>query len=143
MSYRQSFVGLGWLLACATVLPARAAEPPAASQVEVTYFHRTLRCPSCIDMENFTAEAVGHFPAEQKAGHLQWRVINLDDEGNKHFEQDYALEFNSVVISRRVDGQEMAWTNLPDAWKLIGDKPTFIAYIESEILPQLEKLPKE
>ena len=120
-----------------------AGAPPAEAQVEVFYFHRTLRCPSCVDMETFAAEAVGHFTDAQKAGRLRWRVINLDDEGNRHFEQDYALEFNSVVLSRRVNGQEVAWTNLPDARKLIGDKPTFIAYIESEILPQLEQLPKE
>ena len=124
-------------------VPLTANTPPAEAQVEVFYFHRTLRCPSCVDMETFAAEAVGHFTDAQNAGRLRWRVINLDDEGNRHFEQDYALEFNSVVLSRRVNGQEVAWTNLPDAWKLIGDKPTFIAYIESEILPQLEQLPKE
>ncbi len=145
MSRRRPFVLLGALLACAAVVTvlADAVEPRPATQVEATYFHRTLRCPACIDMEAFIAEAVGHFPAERDAGRLQWRVINLDDEGNRHFEKDYALEFNSVVLSRRVNGQEVAWTNLPDVWKLIGDQPTFIAYIESEIRPQLEKLPKE
>ena len=94
-------------------------------------------------MEAYAAEAAAHFPAEREAGRILFRAINLDDESNRHYEQDYALEFSSVVLSRRVNGQEVAWTNLPDAWKLIGDKPTFIAYIESEILPQLEQLPKE
>ena len=131
-------------LACATVpFPGGAAETRSAPRVEAFYFHRTLRCPACLDMENFTAEAVGRFAAACEAGRLRWRIVNLDDEENRHYVRDYAIEFNSVVLSRQVNGQEVAWTNLPDAWKFIGDKPTFIAYVESEILLQLERLPKE
>ncbi len=140
--YQSALLGL--IFACTAVIPlAKAVEPRPTPKVDTFYFHRTLRCPSCNDIEAYTAEALGHFPAERKAGTLTWSAINLDDEKNRHFEKDYALEFNSVVLSRRVNGQEVAWTNLPDVWKLVGDKPTFIAYIESEIRMQLNQLPEE
>ena len=142
MIRRRPFARLGLLLlACAAA--GRAAAPPPAAHVDVLYFHRTARCPTCLDMEAYAAEAAAHFPAERKAGRILFRAINLDDESNRHYEQDYALEFSSVVLSRRVNGQETAWTNLPAAWSVVGDKPNFIAYVETEIARQLEKLPKE
>jgi hypothetical protein len=132
----------GLLLACAAILSAAAVEP-ALTRLEVFYFHRTLRCQSCLNMEAFTAEAAQCFSAEQDTGRLHFRAINLDDENDRPFEQDYALEFSSVVLSRRVNGQEVAWTNLPSVWELVGDKQNFIAYVETEIAKQLAQLPKE
>lgn len=142
MSRRRTWILLGLALAAAP-LPGRAEEPRPAPHVEAVYFHRTLRCPSCLDMEKFTAEAVGRFPAERETGRLQWRIIDLDGEGNQHFEQDYALEFNSVVLVRRANGREIAWTNLPSVWPLVGDRSNFISYVEMEIARQLEQLPKD
>ena len=142
MSRRQPFVRLGLLLLACTAAGWAAAPPPAA-HVDVLYFHRTARCPTCLDMEAYTAEAAGRFAAGREAGRILFRAINLDDETDRHYEQDYALEFSSVVLSRRVNGQEAAWTNLPAVWSVVGDKPNFIAYVETEIARQLEQLPKE
>jgi len=121
--------------------PTAAESDPA--HVAVFYFHRTARCPTCLNMEAHTIEAVGHFPAERETGRILFRAVNLDDESERHFAQDYALEFSSVVLSRRVNGQEAAWTNLPAVWSVVGDKSNFIAYVEMEIAKQLEQLPKE
>ena len=142
MSRRQPFALLGLLLLASTAA-GWAAAPPLATHVDVLYFHRTARCPTCLDMEAYAAEAAAHFPAEREAGRILFRAINLDDENARHYEQDYALEFSSVVLSRRVNGQEAAWTNLPAVWSVVGDKPNFIAYVETEIAGQLEQLPKE
>ena len=132
-------VTIGLLLGCAAFHSARAVDTPPA-RVDVLYFHRTLRCPGCLDMEAFAAEAVARFPAERDAGRLTWRVINLDEPGQRHFEQDYALEFNSVVLSRRANSQETAWTNLPSVWPLVGDRSNFVAYVEMEIATQLGQI---
>ena len=121
---------------------ALAAESDPA-RVDVFYFHRTMRCPTCLEMEAYTAETAGHFSAEREAGRLLFRAVNLDDEENEHFAADYALEFSSVVLSRRVGGREAAWTNLPAVWSVVGDKSNFIAYVEMEIAKQLEQLSKE
>ena len=131
---------LGLLLVCAAFRSAWAADP-SPDRVDVLYFHRTARCHGCLDMEAFAAEAVARFPAEREAGRLTWRAINLDDPDQRHFEQDYALEFNSVVLSRRASGREEAWTNLPAVWPLVGDRSNFVAYVEMEIGAQLDRLP--
>jgi hypothetical protein len=140
MNRRLIFSFLGLLLVC-TAFPSVWAADPSPDRVDVLYFHRTLRCPGCLDMEAFAAEAVARFPAERDAGRLTWRAINLDDPDQRHFEQDYALEFNSVVLSRRASGREAVWTNLPDVWPLVGDRSNFVAYVEMEIGAQLDRLP--
>ena len=132
-----AFLGL-WIALSAG---SRAAEQPQA-QVNVLYFHRTARCPSCLNMETYATEAVSRFPSERDSGHLAWRAVNIDEPADRHFQQDYALEFSSLVLSRREGGREIAWTNLPDAWALVGDKSNFIAHVEMEISKQLEQLPK-
>jgi hypothetical protein len=134
-----SLVFLGLSLVCT----GGATEPPPSAQVVVLYFHRTARCPTCLNLEAYTAEAVGHFPADRESERLQWRAVNLDEESNRHFAPDYALEFSSVLLSRRVGGKEVAWTNLPAVWAIVGDKSNFIAYVEMEIAKQLEQLPKD
>ncbi len=131
---------LGLLLVCAAFRSAWAADP-SPDRVDVLYFHRTARCHGCLDMEAFAAEAVARFPAARDAGRLTWRAINLDDSDQRHFERDYALEFNSVVLSRRSGGREAAWTNLPAAWSFVGDRSNFVAYVEMEIAAQLDRLP--
>ena len=116
---------------------------PASNRVEVFYFHRTTRCHGCLDMEAFTAAAADRFPAERLSGRLTFRAVNLDDATDRHFAQDYALDFSSVVLSRRVAGQEAAWTNLSKAWELVGDQTNFTAYVEMEIAAQLKQLSGE
>ncbi len=133
-----AFLGL-WIALSAG---SRAAEQPQA-QVNVLYFHRTARCPSCLNMEAYASEAVSRFAIECGSGRLAWRAVNIDEPADRHFQQDYALEFNSLVLSRREGGQEIAWTNLPDVWTLVGEKSNFVAYVEMEIVKQLKQLPKE
>ena len=133
-----ALLGLGLALS----VGGRAAEQPQA-HVNVLYFHRTARCPSCLNMEAYASEAVSRFAAERDSGRLAWRTVNINEPADRHFQQDYALEFNSLVLSRREGGKEIAWTNLPDVWALVGDKSNFVAYVEMEIARQLEQLPKK
>ncbi len=137
MQFILALLSLGLALA-----PESRSEDGPPAQVCVLYFHRTIRCPSCLDMESFAAAAISRFAAEQEAGRLAWRAVNIDEPDNQHYQQDYALEFNSLVLSRRIGGREVAWTNLPDVWALVGDKSNFTAYVEMEILKQLQQLPK-
>ena len=139
MKMRSTVVALGVWLALAS--GERGEEAPQA-QLQVLYFHRTARCPSCLNMEAYAAEAVERFASDRDAGRISWRAVNIDEPGDRHFQEDYALEVNSLVLSRHEAGREVAWTNLPDVWALVGDKSNFVAYVETEISKQLEQLPK-
>ena len=109
--------------------------PPVAVQkdgvkVIAYYFHGNIRCSSCRRIEAYAREALkSNFPKELKEGRLEFRVVNVAKDGNEHFRKDYKLSFQTVILSRRVHGKEMAWKNLKGVWKYIGNKQAFFRYI--------------
>ncbi|MBN2253386.1 MAG: hypothetical protein JW701_06780, partial [Kosmotogaceae bacterium] len=54
------------------------------------YFHGTIRCKACLDMEAYAKEALEtHFNSQYKAGTLRWEVVNIDLPENYHYLEDY------------------------------------------------------
>jgi len=114
-----------------------AAGPSSASDlrhVVIYYFHRTVRCPSCERIEEWTEAALRpSFAAALETGALEWRTVNLDEPANMHFERDYDLAMQSVVISEVRGGKEVRWKNLERVWDMLDDEPGFTRYVQDEI----------
>lgn len=107
---------------------------PEKADYFVYYFHGNRRCASCIKIENYTHAAVDENFAEQvKDSSLVWKLVNTDEEENKHFLADYQLYTKSVVLSKVVDGKEAAWKHLDKVWDLLDDEAEFKKYITAEI----------
>jgi len=105
-----------------------------APTLNVYYFHRTVRCPSCEKIEALTQKTVQEtFADELATGKIRWRVINIDKPQNKHFEDDYQLPSQSVVLSEERDGKEVRWKNLDKVWDLLDDDAGFDRYMQDEI----------
>jgi hypothetical protein len=124
------------LLMSVIALPAVAADqtPPPKDKVIVYYLHRTARCPSCEKIEKLSGETIKEkFAAELKSGAMEWQSLNLDEPGNAHFENDYKLQWQSVVLSEIKDGKETRWKNLDKVWDLLDDDGAFKKYIEDEV----------
>jgi len=108
------------------------SEAPAADRIVVTYFHGDRRCATCMKLEAYSQEAiVGEFADDLRAGKIEWRTVNFDEDANKHFAKDYGLYSQSLVLSHIVDGEEVAWKNLDQIWKLVGDKDKFLPYVRT------------
>ncbi len=116
------------------------ASEPAPSRVDVLFFHRTFRCPDCLHMEAYAAEAVAARPTERDAGRLGFRAFNLDVGDHSQYSERYGVETSAVVLSQVTDGQETAWTNLPLVWQLVENRQNFMAYLDMEISGQLDQL---
>ena len=54
-------------------------------------------------------------------GIVEWRAVNIDQPGNKHFEKDFGLKVQSLVLVRLRDGQPAESKNLEAVWELLGD----------------------
>lgn len=120
--------------ASAPEVEKEAATAPAPPVLVVYYFHRTLRCPSCLTIEEWTKRAVNDgFPVELDSGRIALKVANLDEPGNAHFNGDYRLNTQSVVLSDTRDGRETRWKNLEEVWELLDDEAKFLDYIRAEI----------
>jgi len=105
------------------------------SRVIAYYFHGTFRCSTCRTIEQYSHDAIQtHFAKELgKNGRLEFRPVNVEEPGNKHFIQDYQLVTRSLVLSLVSDGKETKWKNLPDVWKLVRDKERFFQYVKDEV----------
>ena len=100
----------------------------------VYYFHRTLRCSSCLLLEELTRDTLTTgFDAQVKKGKIQLSVINIEETGNTHFEEHYNLTNQSVVLSMVVDGRELKWKNLTEVWDHLHEREQLMDYIENEI----------
>jgi len=67
-----------------------------------------------------------------KGGTLEWQVINIDEDANKHYIKEYQLYTKSVILSHVKDGKEVAWKNLDKVWTLLGNKQDFVDYVQAE-----------
>lgn len=100
----------------------------------VYYFHGSKRCPTCNLIEKLTDKAVTeNFAKQLKSGKLLWKSVNTDLAENRHFTEDYKLEYQSVILSQVKDGKEVSWKNLDQVWQLVRDEPAFLKYVKSEI----------
>ncbi len=115
---------------------------PAESVVAVYYFHRTMRCPTCLRIEELARDAVQHgFEEERAAGRVTWQVFNLDQPENQHFETDFNLKVQSLIIVRSAPGQPPEWVDMADIWDLVEDPPNFTRYVQKGVRRCLEGKP--
>ena len=114
--------------------------PKPAHSIVVTYFHTTMRCPTCHKIEELSAQAVKfHFEKELLTGKVVWRVINVDEPENDHYNKDYQLYTKSLIVSEVKDGKEVRWKNLEKIWVLVREEEEFDKYVDAEIKDWLKE----
>jgi hypothetical protein len=116
-----------------TSVPGTAVSE-SSKQLVVHYFMSTYRCPSCIYIEKTTKAVVENvFTTQVKSGRVIFKAINIDEPVNKHYDKDYKLYAQSVILSDVKDGKELRWLNLDKIWKLLNNDKAFQEYIAKEI----------
>jgi hypothetical protein len=107
---------------------------PNSPKVIAYYFHTTFRCSSCRKIEAYSHEAIeSGFSKELKDGTLEWRVINVEESGNRHFVDDYRLFTKSLILVRLNNGKQKEWKNLMKVWELLRNKEAFVRYVQDEL----------
>lgn len=116
-----------------------SAVTAAGDKVIVYYFHANSRCYTCRTIESYTNEALeATYANELVSGQMELRVINVETPGTAHFITDYQLYAPSVVLVRFDNNVQEDWKNLDRVWQLVGDKPTFLAYVQNEIAAMMQ-----
>lgn len=121
--------------------PVSATQPAATSQAADTprqfvayYFHRTVRCQTCLSIEKQSREAIElAYGGELSAGRVEWHAVNIEEPGNEHFEKDFELQTQSLVLVETTDGQAARWKLLPKVWELVEDPYGFQEYVVAEV----------
>lgn len=108
------------------------------TKVIAYYFHRTVRCPTCLSIEQQAHEAVETaYSEELNSGKLEWHAVNIEEEGNEHFESDFDLSTSSLVIVQMNGDEVIAWKNLERVWELVEDPLGFQEYVWNELMEYL------
>lgn len=110
--------------------------PPAAPSTHFTayYFHRTLRCATCLSIEKQAQAAIElAYDDDLSAGTLEWRAVNIEEPGNGHFEQDFELQTQSLVLVETTGERVTRWKLLPKVWELVEDPDGFQQYVVREV----------
>jgi hypothetical protein len=108
----------------------------SSPQVKVAayYFHGSVRCATCANMEKYSKEAIeANFQDDLASGRLEFKAINVEERNNEHFVDDYKLYTKSLILSRIKDGKEVESKNLDKIWELVRNKQKFMDYVSGEI----------
>lgn len=110
------------------------AADSGSAKVIAYYFHGSFRCPTCMNMEKYSRDAIEtNFKNVQDSGKLEFRAVNVEDRGNEHFVEDYKLYTKSLILSLVKDGKEVKSKNLDKIWELARNKQKFIEYVTAEV----------
>ena len=103
------------------------------------YFHRTMRCPSCIAIEANAADAIENNFKEQLANErLVWLPVNLGNSGGEAFEKEFDITISTLVLAKIQNGKYTEYKKLEKVWELLGDTEAFSQYIVNEINKYLQ-----
>jgi hypothetical protein len=123
-----------------------APPSPDASSVEgnrkvvAYYFHGQVRCVSCVKIETLSRKVITEgFPKDLKSGRLEFRDVNVEEHGNRHFIADYQLFSQSLVLVEFQDGRQVRWRNLEKVWTLLNSEREFVPYVQGGVSDFLKK----
>lgn len=104
-----------------------------AKTAVVYYFYTNTRCSSCKKIEAYTREAVEkNFASDYKGWKVSFKGVNVEEEPDKHFVQDYWLNSKSVVVQTFSGEKALKYAKLGKVWELLGGKDVFMNYIVDE-----------
>ncbi len=114
--------------------PTAAAPPRPARHVVACYFHRTVRCPTCLKIgASIDAALRTGLAAELQDGRLEWMMLDFQDPRNQTYTTAFRITAPTLVLMDVQNGQVTSWKPLPRVWSLIGDPNAFYQYVQTEV----------
>ena len=79
----------------------QTGESVVSNDVQVYYFHNTVRCATCNAVENETKVALEMFYKDQMtAGTMEFTSLNLEDDRGKEMAQSLHVSGQTLLITR-------------------------------------------
>ncbi len=102
--------------------------------VFVFYFHRTVRCTTCLEIEARTAMVLEeNFSQLLADGFLKWVPFNMDEEKGEEFAQQFDIDSNTLVLARISEDKQLNYKKLEDIWEFVGNPEALSTYVTNEI----------
>lgn len=131
----------------AQAIPAAQAAPASAAAVQQTdrvvvyYFHGDRRCRTCLGIQATIEQAIKErFVAEAASGKLVYKEVNIDQEANKPFVQQFQLSFSTMVVATMKGDKTLQWEDCKKVWDYGHEPLQLMDYTAERIKSQLTKL---
>ena len=109
------------------------------TKVIAYYFHGTIRCVTCLWVEqNAQRIIMEDFAEALNNGKLTWQAINFDQGANRHYLDRFKLTTSAMILALQSNGKVVAWKKLDKVWQLAQDPQAFAEYLRSEITAYLD-----
>ncbi len=109
-----------------------------AHQLVVTAAHMTFRCPECNQIEWFTRELLeAEFASELASDRIVFRTV--DYTRDPAFARRYNISSSTIVLSRRVEGEEVHFRRLDEVWTKTRDRNEFLDYVRGALREALDQ----
>ncbi len=110
-------------------------QAPMKNGVGIYFFHMSVRCNPCLNMEAFTQRTLGdHFSEQMKDNTLQYKKVNIDDPRYRHLIDRYSIFTSTIVLVRFREGKEKNFESLTaQVWQLYNSEQKFVSMLKQEL----------
>jgi hypothetical protein len=106
-------------------------------KVEMLYFHRTDRCQSCNNAEQYTRDTLDkYYAGEMQSGRLSFQSI--DYQQDKAMAEKYNVKVQGLKIKTTQGGQANI-EDVPEIWSYVSDRDAFMGFLKSILDRELGK----
>lgn len=128
-------------LAASQVQKENHAVPEASSSmILVYYFHPTMRCLTCRQIEFWSAQALETGFSEALAqGELIWQPLNLEDSQNQDLVKEFRIDGSTLIVAKLVTGKINRWKRLDQVWRLYSTPDLLMHYVQREVQDYLNR----
>ncbi|MCD1293943.1 hypothetical protein CUJ83_02895 [Methanocella sp. CWC-04] len=103
--------------------------------IELLYFHRSERCISCNDAEQYARDTLNkYFSDEVKSGKITMQSI--DYQKDKEMAEKYNVKVQGLKLRIVKNGQETV-KDVPEIWAYVKDKDAYMNYLRSVLDKEL------
>jgi len=88
----------------------RQNAPALKPKLEVLYFHATMRCPTCLAIEDNARKLIEqNFKTQLDNGTMKFESYNVDEKVNKALVDKYQISFSTLLLVKS-DGTKTDFT---------------------------------
>jgi len=127
-----------------SVNPGGTLNQQTVSQADKTiviayYFHRTIRCKTCIDIESNAERVIKeNFAKELADGQLTWMPLNLEESNGQKLAKEFDVFSSTLVIAKMKGDNPTEYKKLEKVWDLLGNPEEFSLYVTEEVNEYLQ-----
>jgi hypothetical protein len=118
--------------------PGAAAQScTAADDIQLLYFHRTERCTSCNNAEQYARDTLDkYFSDEIKSGKLS--IQSIDYQKDKAMSEKYNVKMQGLKMLITRNGQQTV-KDAPEIWAYVKDRDAYMNYLKGVLDKELCK----